>query len=88
MQGSDNADDMNGILGSLDQAAWLKHGMIPRNFPYLVGARNKLSECVKNIVNNFDSAVGLKEKSNAPGSSSDGTSIFICLWISSLRLVV
>ncbi|KAL2234758.1 UNVERIFIED_CONTAM: Golgin candidate 5 [Sesamum indicum] len=40
----------------------------------LAGAVNKLSESVKNIEKNFDSALGLEEKSDATGSDSEATS--------------
>ncbi|KAJ6792383.1 golgin candidate 5 [Iris pallida] len=39
------------------------------NFPDLAGAVNKLSESVKNIEKNFDSALGLEERSS-PGEAS------------------
>ncbi|KAI3920947.1 hypothetical protein MKW98_027657 [Papaver atlanticum] len=39
-------------------------------FPDLAGAVNKLSESVKNIEKNFDSALGLEEKSSESGGSA------------------
>ncbi|KAJ6823139.1 putative golgin candidate 5 isoform X1 [Iris pallida] len=39
------------------------------NFPDLAGAVNKLSESVKNIEKNFDSALGLEEKSSSGEAS-------------------
>jgi len=41
------------------------------NFPDLAGAVNKLSESVKNIEKNFDTALGLEEKGK-PSASSEG----------------
>lgn len=52
------------------------------NFPDLAGAVNKLSESVKNIEKNFDSALGLEEKpannevSGIWPSASDGKTLF------------
>ncbi|XP_026447110.1 golgin candidate 5-like [Papaver somniferum] len=41
-------------------------------FPDLAGAVNKLSESVKNIEKNFDSALGLEEKSSSESGGSAG----------------
>ncbi|KAJ9190210.1 hypothetical protein P3X46_001436 [Hevea brasiliensis] len=49
--------------------AWFSGKVSLGNFPDLAGAVNKLSESVKNIEKNFDSALGLEEKSE---SSSEG----------------
>ncbi|KAG8643417.1 golgin candidate 5 isoform X2 [Manihot esculenta] len=49
--------------------AWFSGKVSLGNFPDLAGAVNKLSESVKNIEKNFDSALGLEEK---PDSSSEG----------------
>ncbi|XP_021652730.2 golgin candidate 5 isoform X2 [Hevea brasiliensis] len=49
--------------------AWFSGKVSLGNFPDLAGAVNKLSESVKNIEKNFDSALGLEEKSD---SSSEG----------------
>ncbi|KAK4428110.1 Golgin candidate 5 [Sesamum alatum] len=53
--------------------AWFSGKVSLGNFPDFAGAVNKLSESVKNIEKNFDSALGLEEKSNATGSSSEAT---------------
>ncbi|KAK4395236.1 Golgin candidate 5 [Sesamum angolense] len=52
--------------------AWFSGKVSLGNFPDFAGAVNKLSESVKNIEKNFDSALGLEEKSDATGSSSEG----------------
>ncbi|KAG8379970.1 hypothetical protein BUALT_Bualt07G0144900 [Buddleja alternifolia] len=57
--------------------AWFSGKVSLGNFPDLAGAVNKLSESVKNIEKNFDNALGLEEKSEASGSSSEGMSCFI-----------
>ena len=53
--------------------AWFSGKVSLGNFPDLAGAVNKLSESVKNIEKNFDSALGLEEKSDA---NSEGTFFF------------
>ncbi|KAL0441518.1 UNVERIFIED_CONTAM: Golgin candidate 5 [Sesamum radiatum] len=53
--------------------AWFSGKVSLGNFPDFAGAVNKLSESVKNIEKNFDSALGLEEKSDATGSSSEAT---------------
>ncbi|XP_011080724.1 golgin candidate 5 [Sesamum indicum] len=54
--------------------AWFSGKVSLGNFPDFAGAVNKLSESVKNIEKNFDSALGLEEKSDATGSDSEATS--------------
>lgn len=49
--------------------AWFSGRVSLGNFPDLAGAVNKLSESVKNIEKNFDSALGFEEKSE---SSNEG----------------
>ncbi|KAK3426639.1 hypothetical protein EUGRSUZ_F03041 [Eucalyptus grandis] len=51
--------------------AWFSGRVSLGNFPDLAGAVNKLSESVKNIEKNFDSALGYEEKSE---SSNEGPS--------------
>ncbi|XP_030525334.1 golgin candidate 5 [Rhodamnia argentea] len=51
--------------------AWFSGRVSLGNFPDLAGAVNKLSESVKNIEKNFDSALGFEEKSE---SSNEGPS--------------
>lgn len=46
------------------------------NFPDLAGAVNKLQESVKNIEKNFDTALGLEEKSE---SSTEGKHIQVLI---------
>ncbi|KAK6125079.1 hypothetical protein DH2020_041195 [Rehmannia glutinosa] len=53
--------------------AWFSGKVSLGNFPDFSEAVNKLSESVKNIEKNFDSALGLEEKSDAAGSSSEAT---------------
>lgn len=67
--------------------AWFSGKVSLGNFPDLAGAVNKLSESVKNIEKNFDSALGLEEKSDATGSSSEGTDLFVYLWVYWIGLV-
>lgn len=52
--------------------AWFGGKVNLGNFPDFAGAVNKLSESVKNIEKNFDSALGLEEKSDAAGSDGEG----------------
>ncbi|XP_073035086.1 golgin candidate 5-like isoform X2 [Primulina eburnea] len=52
--------------------AWFSGKVSLGNFPDFAGAVNKLSESVKNIEKNFDSALGLEEKSDATSSGSEG----------------
>ncbi|XP_026437464.1 golgin candidate 5-like [Papaver somniferum] len=49
-------------------------------FPDLAGAVNKLSESVKNIEKNFDSALGLEEKSSSESGGSAGAGEASGLW--------
>ncbi|EYU21470.1 hypothetical protein MIMGU_mgv1a000723mg [Erythranthe guttata] len=51
--------------------AWFSGKVSLGNFPDLAGAVNKLSESVKNIEKNFDSALGFDEKSDTAGSTSE-----------------
>lgn len=44
--------------------AWFGGRVSLGNFPDLAGAVNKISESVKNIEKNFDSALGFEEKSD------------------------
>ncbi|KAK6153648.1 hypothetical protein DH2020_013287 [Rehmannia glutinosa] len=53
--------------------AWFSGKVSLGNFPDFSEAVNKLSESVKNIEKNFDSALGLEEKSDATGSGSEVT---------------
>ncbi|KAI7985662.1 Golgin candidate 5 [Camellia lanceoleosa] len=55
--------------------AWFGGKVSLGNFADLAGAVNKISESVKNIEKNFDSALGFEEKSDS--STSEG--IFFCL---------
>ena len=52
--------------------AWFSGKVSLGNFPDLAGAVNKISESVKNIEKNFDSALGFEEKSDS--GTSEGTS--------------
>ncbi|KAL6497022.1 hypothetical protein OROGR_028951 [Orobanche gracilis] len=52
--------------------AWFSGKVSLGSFPDFSEAVNKLSESVKNIEKNFDSALGLEEKSDVTGSSSEG----------------
>ncbi|KAL0429845.1 UNVERIFIED_CONTAM: Golgin candidate 5 [Sesamum radiatum] len=54
--------------------AWFSGKVSLGNFPDFAGAVNKLSESVKNIEKNFDSALGLEEKSDATGSDNEAAS--------------
>ncbi|KAI3980188.1 hypothetical protein MKX01_033329 [Papaver californicum] len=45
-------------------------------FPDLAGAVNKLSESVKNIEKNFDSALGLEEKSSESGGGGEASGLW------------
>ncbi|KAL2243327.1 UNVERIFIED_CONTAM: Golgin candidate 5 [Sesamum indicum] len=56
--------------------AWFSGKVSLGNFPDFAGAVNKLSESVKNIEKNFDSALGLEEKSDATGSSSEASGLW------------
>lgn len=51
--------------------AWFSGKVSLGGFPDLAGAVNKLSESVKNIEKNFDSALGLEEKSDSTSSSNE-----------------
>ncbi|KAK2654796.1 hypothetical protein Ddye_014652 [Dipteronia dyeriana] len=53
--------------------AWFSGKVSLGNFPDLAGAVNKLSESVKNIEKNFDSALGFEEK---PESSSEASGLW------------
>ncbi|EEF46429.1 Myosin-2 heavy chain, non muscle, putative [Ricinus communis] len=57
--------------------AWFSGKVSLGNFPDLAGAVNKLSESVKNIEKNFDSALGLEEKSDS--TSSEEMSYGFCV---------
>lgn len=52
--------------------AWFSGKVSLGNFPDFAGAVNKLSESVKNIEKNFDTALGLEEKSDATSSTAEG----------------
>ncbi|CAA2982143.1 Hypothetical predicted protein [Olea europaea subsp. europaea] len=52
--------------------AWFSGKVSLGNFPDLAGAVNKLSESVKNIEKNFDTALGLEEKSEPTSSTDEG----------------
>ncbi|GFS44419.1 golgin Putative 5 [Actinidia rufa] len=52
--------------------AWFSGKVSLGNFPDLAGAVNKISESVKNIEKNFDSALGFEEKSNSGTSEASG----------------
>ncbi|XP_050232419.1 golgin candidate 5 [Mercurialis annua] len=52
--------------------AWFSGKVNLGNFPDLAGAVNKLSESVKNIEKNFDSALGLEEKSDSTSNEASG----------------
>lgn len=56
--------------------AWFSGRVSLGNFPDLAGAVNKLQESVKNIEKNFDTALGLEEKSENSESSNEGA-VFI-----------
>ncbi|PIN13687.1 Transcription factor TMF, TATA element modulatory factor [Handroanthus impetiginosus] len=56
--------------------AWFSGKVSLGNFPDFAGAVNKLSESVKNIEKNFDSALGLEEKSDAAQSSSEASGLW------------
>ncbi|MQL81211.1 hypothetical protein Taro_013663 [Colocasia esculenta] len=70
------------VRASPEGMAWLGRVSLG-GFPDLAGAVNKLSESVKNIEKNFDSALGLEEKPDAGGEASgiwplasDGKTLF------------
>ncbi|PSS17932.1 Golgin candidate like [Actinidia chinensis var. chinensis] len=52
--------------------AWFSGKVSLGNFPDLAGAVNKISESVKNIEKNFDSALGFEEKSNSGTIEASG----------------
>ncbi|KAI3463325.1 hypothetical protein Pfo_019988 [Paulownia fortunei] len=56
--------------------AWFSGKVSLGNFPDFAGAVNKLSESVKNIEKNFDSALGLEEKSDATGRDSEASGLW------------
>lgn len=63
--------------------AWFSGKVSLGNFPDLAGAVNKLSESVKNIEKNFDTALGFEEKSES--GTSEGILVlisFISLFLS------
>ncbi|CAH1419293.1 unnamed protein product [Lactuca virosa] len=53
--------------------AWFSGKVSLGNFPDLAGAVNKLSESVKNIEKNFDSALGFEDKAGGGPSSTSST---------------
>ncbi|GFZ04171.1 golgin Putative 5 [Actinidia rufa] len=53
------------ITKNLRGMAWFSGKVSLGNFPDLAGAVNKISESVKNIEKNFDSALGFEEKSDS-----------------------
>ncbi|GER45002.1 golgin candidate 5 [Striga asiatica] len=53
--------------------AWFSGKVSLGNFPDFSEAVNKLSESVKNIEKNFDTALGLEEKSDGSGSGSESS---------------
>lgn len=57
--------------------AWFSGKVSLGNFPDLAGAVNKLSESVKNIEKNFDTALGYEEKSES--STSEGIVVAISI---------
>lgn len=62
--------------------AWFSGKVNLGNFPDLAGAVNKISESVKNIEKNFDTALGFEEKSKSDsGSEASG------LWPSSMSFM-
>uniref|UniRef100_A0A5B7A297 TATA element modulatory factor 1 TATA binding domain-containing protein n=1 Tax=Davidia involucrata TaxID=16924 RepID=A0A5B7A297_DAVIN len=52
--------------------AWFSGKVSLGNFPDLAGAVNKISESVKNIEKNFDSALGFEEKSDSGSNEASG----------------
>jgi hypothetical protein len=52
--------------------AWFSGKVSLGNFPDLAGAVNKLSESVKNIEKNFDTALGFEDKPDS-STSTEGT---------------
>ncbi|XP_052181341.1 golgin candidate 5 isoform X1 [Diospyros lotus] len=52
--------------------AWFSGKVSLGNFPDLAGAVNKISESVKNIEKNFDSALGFEEKTDTDTSEASG----------------
>lgn len=55
------------------EMAWFSGKVSLGNFPDLAGAVNKLSESVKNIEKNFDSALGFEDKAGGGPSSTSST---------------
>ena len=53
--------------------AWFSGKVSLGNFPDLAGAVNKISESVKNIEKNFDTALGFEEKSGS--TTGEGSSV-------------
>lgn len=56
--------------------AWFSGKLSLGDFPDLAGAVNKLSESVKNIEKNFDTALGFEDKPES-SSTSDGMHCFL-----------
>ncbi|KAL4559982.1 hypothetical protein LXL04_032130 [Taraxacum kok-saghyz] len=56
--------------------AWFSGKVSLGNFPDLAGAVNKLSESVKNIEKNFDSALGFEEKAGGTSSTTEATGLW------------
>ncbi|KAA8540399.1 hypothetical protein F0562_024682 [Nyssa sinensis] len=52
--------------------AWFSGKVSLGNFPDLAGAVNKISESVKSIEKNFDSALGFEENSDSSSSEASG----------------
>lgn len=50
--------------------AWFSGRVSLGNFPDLAGAVNKISESVKSIEKNFDTALGLEEKPESHGEGN------------------
>ncbi|KAL4387628.1 hypothetical protein GQ457_09G006680 [Hibiscus cannabinus] len=56
--------------------AWFSGKVSLGNFPDLAGAVNKFQESVKNIEKNFDTALGLEEKSEVESSNNEASGLW------------
>lgn len=66
--------------------AWFSGKVSLGGFPDLAGAVNKLSESVKNIEKNFDTALGFEEnQEKSESSSSEGSFHYIVYIVISLN---
>ncbi|KAG6415769.1 hypothetical protein SASPL_123186 [Salvia splendens] len=69
----------SGLSGLIENMAWFSGKVSLGNLDF-AGAVNKLSESVKNIEKNFDSALGIEEKSDADAAAAASDSEAHCDW--------